>query len=184
VRNSKQKGPSNLAQWSYARGVEFKAFLAAGLALLTVAPAAAQSTPPVTPPVLTPPGNPNNPADFIRNPHPAMPWAPNNPDRFLSETYGTVIQYIPVPPQQVVIQVPVPLPAGAPAQAQEPPGVPAQSRGEEPSAPAQTQEQTVEIPGYYVAETTTGYWYPERWTLQQQNGVYQWVKLPAEFRKK
>jgi len=172
VRNSKQKGPSNLAQWSYARGVEFKAFLAAGLALLTVAPAAAQ------------PGNPNNPADFIRNPHPAMPWAPNNPDRFLSETYGTVIQYIPVPPQQVVIQVPVPLPAGAPAQAQEPPGVPAQSRGEEPSAPAQTQEQTVEIPGYYVAETTTGYWYPERWTLQQQNGVYQWVKLPAEFRKK
>jgi len=172
VRNSKQKGPRNLAQWSYARGVEFKAFLAAGLALLTVAPAAAQ------------PGNPNNPADFIRNPHPAMPWAPNNPDRFLSETYGTVIQYIPVPPQQVVIQVPVPLPAGAPPQAQEPPGVPAQSRGEEPSAPAQTQEQTVEIPGYYVAETTTGYWYPERWTLQQLNGVYQWVKLPAEFRKK
>jgi len=172
VRNSKQKGPRNLAQWRYARGVEFKAFLAAGLALLTVAPAAAQ------------PGNPNNPADFIRNPHPAMPWAPNNPDRFLSETYGTVIQYIPVPPQQVVIQVPVPLPAGAPAQAQEPPGVLAQSRGEEPSAPAQTQEQTVEIPGYYVAETTTGYWYPERWTLQQQNGVYQWVKLPAEFRKK
>src|SRR5437016_5518179 len=172
VRNSKQKGPRNLAQWSYARGVELKAFLAAGLALLTVAPAAAQ------------PGNPNNPADFIRNPHPAMPWAPNNPDRFLSETYGTVIQYIPVPPQQVVIQVPVPLPVGAPPQAQEPPGVPAQSRGEEPSAPAQTQEQTVEIPGYYVAETTTGYWYPERWTLQQQNGVYQWVKLPAEFRKK
>src|SRR5436189_186477 len=112
------------------------------------------------------------------------PRAPNTPDRFLSETYGTVIQYIPVPPQQVVIQVPVPLPAGAPAQAQEPPGVPAQSRGEERSAPAQTQEQTVEIPGYYVAETTTGYWYPERWTLQQQNGVYQWVKLPAEFRKK
>src|SRR2546427_12661661 len=91
-------------------------------------------------------GNPSNPADFIRNPHPAMPWAPNNPDRFLSETYGTVIQYIPVPPQQVVIQVPVPLPAGAPAQAPEPPGVPAQSRGEEPSAPAQTQEQTVETP--------------------------------------
>src|SRR3989441_4248146 len=100
--------------------------------LLTAAPAAAQA------------GNPSNPADFIRNPHPAMPWAPNNPDRFLSETYGTVIQYIPVPPQQVVIQVPVPLPAGEPAQAQEPPGVPAQTR-EEPGA-AQTQEQTVEIP--------------------------------------
>ena len=37
----------------------------------------------------------------------------------------------------------------------------------------------------YVAETTTGYWYPERWGLQQLNvGVYRWVKLPAEFRRK
>jgi len=120
--------------------------------LLTAAPAAAQS------------GNPSNPADFIRNPHPAMPWAPNNPDRFLSETYGTVIQYIAVPPQQAVLSLYVPLPDGV---------------------PPQTSEQTVEIPGYYVAETTTGYWYPERWTLQQLNvGVYQWVKLPAEFRRK
>src|SRR2546425_7343931 len=76
---------------------------------------------------------------WITVPHPAMPWAPNNPDRFLSETYGTVIQYIPVPPQQVIIQVPVPLPAGAPAQAQEPPGVPAQSRGE------RSEEHTSEL---------------------------------------
>ncbi len=120
--------------------------------LLTAAPAAAQA------------GNPSNPADFTRNPHPAMPWAPNNPDRFLSETYGTVIQYVPVAPQQVVIQLRTPLPDGV---------------------PPQTSEQTVEIPGYYVAETTMGYWYPERWTLQQLNvGVYQWVKLPAEFRRK
>jgi len=109
-------------------------------------------------------GNPSNPADFTRNPHPAMPWAPNNPDRFLSETYGTVIQYVQVAPVQVVVQVPVPLPDGM---------------------SPQTQEQMVEIPGYYVTETTTGYWYPERWTLQQLNvGVYQWVKLPAEFRRK
>ena len=120
--------------------------------LLTAAPAAAQA------------GNPSNPADFTRNPHPAMPWAPNNPDRFLSETYGTVIQYVPVAPQQVVIQLRTPLPDGV---------------------PPQTSEQTVEIPGYYVAETTTGYWYPERWTLQEVSpGVYQWVKLPAEFRPK
>jgi hypothetical protein len=161
--------------------VALKAFLAAGLALLTAAPAAAQ------------PGNPNNPADFIRNPHPAMPWAPNNPDRFQSETYGTLIQYIPVPPQQVVIQVPAPpadsrsgeprAEAGAPAQAGPQTGAPPETRAE-PGVPAETREQTVEIPGYYVAETTTGYWYPERWTLQQVNGVYQWVKLPAEFRRK
>ena len=120
--------------------------------LLTAAPAAAQA------------GNPSNPADFTRNPHPAMPWAPNNPDRFLSETYGTVIQYVPVAPQQAVLSLYVPLPDGV---------------------PPQTREEIVEIPGYYVAETTTGYWYPARWTLWQLNlGVYQWVALPAEFRRK
>jgi len=51
--------------------------------------------------------------------------------------------------------------------------------------PPQTRQETFEIPGYFVTETTTGYYYPERWTLQQMNvGVYQWVKLPAEFRRK
>jgi hypothetical protein len=166
--------------------------------LLTASHAAAQA------------GNPNNPADFIRNPHPAMPWAPNNPDRFLSETYGTVIQYIPVPPQQVAIplpasaQAPTPEQTGAPAQTPGQTGVPAQApeqtrvpiqapeqtatpaqTREETGVPAQTREQIVEIPGYYVTETTTGYWYPERWTLQQVNvGVYRWVKLPGEFRRK
>jgi hypothetical protein len=181
--------------------MELKAFLAAGLAILAAAPAAAQ------------PGNPSNPGDFIRNPHPAMPWAPNNPDRFLSETYGTVVQYIAVPPQPVVIQVPAPpaegVPsetrdgagapaptrdqAGVPTQTREQPGVPAPTREQtgapaetraEAGVPAQTRGQVVEIPGYYITETTTGYWYPERWTLEQVNGVYQWVKLPAEFRRK
>ena len=107
------------------------------------------------------PGNPTNPGDFVNNPHPAMPWAPFSPTR---TDYGTVVQYIPVPSQQVVVRLPVRLPDGV---------------------PPQTRQETVEIPGYYVAETTTGYWYPERWTLHQLNvGVYQWVKLPAEFRKK
>jgi hypothetical protein len=116
--------------------------------LLTAASVAAQA------------GNPNSPGDFVNNPHPAMPWAPYNPDRF--RDYGTFVQYLPVPSQEVVIQVPVP-----------------------DGLPSQIQEETVEIPGYYVAETTTGYWYPERWSLQQLNvGVYQWVKLPAEFRSK
>ena len=53
------------------------------------------------------------------------------------------------------------------------------------SGTEQTQKQVQEIPGYVIAETTTGYYYPERWTLQQLNvGVYQWVQLPAEFRRK
>jgi hypothetical protein len=119
--------------------------------LLTAAPAAA------------PPGNPNNPGDFINNPHPAMPWAFYNPN-VGGWDYGDVVQYMLVPSQQVVIQVPAPLPDGVPPQA---------------------REETVEIPGYYVAETTTGYWYPERWALQQlSTGVYQWVQLPAEFQRK
>ncbi len=127
--------------------MRLKAAVAALLGvLLTAAPAAA------------PPGNPSHPSDFTNNPHPAMPWAtPLN-------AYGQAIQYITVPPQQVVIQLRVPLPDGV---------------------PSQTDEQTVEIPGYYVTETTTGYWYPERWTLRQLNiGVYQWVLLPAGFSRK
>ncbi len=119
--------------------------------LLTAAPAGA------------PPPNPANPGDFTNNPHPAMPWAPNNPNIGAFD-YGQVVGYIPVPPQQVQIQVPVPLPDGV---------------------PPQTVSQIQEIPGYYITETTTGYWYPERWTLQQLNlGVYQWVQLPPEFRRK
>ena len=70
----------------------------------------------------------------------------------------------PVPAQQVVIEVPVAVPDGV---------------------PPQTQKQIVEIPGYYITETTTGFWYPERWTLYQANaGVYQWMKYPPEFRRK
>jgi len=104
-------------------------------------------------------GNPANPADNLNNPHPAMPWAfPNQVD------YGQVIRYIEVPAQQVVLTLPVSVPDGVPARAEQ-------------------QMQT--IPGYYVTETTTGYWYPERWMLRQLNvGVYQWAKLPAEFRRK
>lgn len=106
-------------------------------------------------------GAPTNPSDFTNNPHPAMPWAPNSPTRI---DYGTLVQYIPVPPQQVSITVYVPVPEGV---------------------PPRTEQQIVEVPGYYVAETTTGFYYPERWTLQQLNvGVYQWVKLPPDFRRK
>ena len=101
-------------------------------------------------------GEPNH----LNNAYPTQPWNQLGVGRV---DYGQVVQYIAVPPQQAVLSLYVPLPDGV---------------------PPQTREEIVEIPGYYVAETTTGYWYPERWTLQQQNGVYQWVKLPAEFRKK
>ena len=73
-------------------------------------------------------------------------------------------QGIPVAPQNVTLDVAVPGGAGA---------------------PPQTRRQVVKIPGYYVTETTTGYYYPERWTIDQLNvGVYQWRRLPAQFRRK
>ena len=102
-------------------------------------------------------GEPNH----LNNPYPTQPWNQLGVGRV---DYGQVIQYIAVPPQQAVLSLYVPLPDGV---------------------PPQTREEIVEIPGYYVAETTTGYWYPARWTLWQLNlGVYQWVALPAEFRRK
>ena len=92
-------------------------------------------------------------------PHPNMPWNPNNPTR---AEFGDFMRYVQVPPQQVVI--PMPVPGGQ---------------------PGQVQQQSMEIPGYVVTETTTGYWLPERTTLVQVSaGVYQWQKLPMEFKKK
>jgi hypothetical protein len=86
-----------------------------------------------------------------------MPWNYYNPQ-------GQVIRYIQIPSQQVTVEVAVDVPAGV---------------------PPQTQPQTLEIPGYVVAETTTGFIYPERWTVQQTGpGVFQWVRVPQEFRRK
>jgi hypothetical protein len=92
-------------------------------------------------------------------PHPTMPW------NLYSRPYeGQPIRYIPVPAQQVTIDIPVDVPAGV---------------------PPQTQAQLVEIPGYVMTETTIGYVVPERWTLQQPGaGVFQWQRVPAEFRRK
>src|SRR5438046_5402498 len=99
--------------------------------------------------------------NHLNNAYPTEPWNQLGVGRI---DYGQVVQYITVPSQQATVTLYVPGPDGV---------------------PPQTREDAVEIPGYYVTETTTGYWYPERWALQQLNvGVYQWVKLPAEFRKK
>lgn len=98
-----------------------------------------------------------NPNDF---PFPTMPW--NGATR--PGVRGQVLRYLEVPPQPVTIAVPVPT-----AETQ----------------PFELASQVVTIPGYVVTETTTGYIYPERWTLEQLNvGVYQWRLLPAGFRPK
>ena len=107
------------------------------------------------------PGAPGSPGNFSANPHPTMPWSTNSTSRI---NHGQVLRYIPVQPQTVTIEVPVAVPDGI---------------------PPRTESQTHTIPGYYITETTTGYALPERWTIQQLNvGVYQWVKLPPEFRRK
>jgi hypothetical protein len=103
-------------------------------------------------------GNPTNPGDFINNPHPMMPWfGVATPNRIV---YGTVLRYIEVPARAVVIDLAV-------------------VNGGVPGA---TRPHVVEVPGYTIAETTTGFYYPPRWTLIQTNvGVYQWHLAPAAF---
>ncbi|MBI2015924.1 MAG: hypothetical protein HYS77_10370, partial [Candidatus Rokubacteria bacterium] len=57
------------------------------------------------------PGQPSQPGNFSANPHPTMPWSTNSTSRI---NYGQVLRYIPVAPQQVVIEVPVAVPDGIP----------------------------------------------------------------------
>ncbi len=112
-------------------------------------------------PVFAQAGDPANPGNFSANPHPGMTWAYYNPNLHGFEA-GQIVRYIEVPAQQVVLNVPVP-----------------------DGVPRRTEQQWQTIPGYYVTETTTGFLYPERWTITQLNaGVYQWVRLPALFQRK
>lgn len=135
--------------------------VALSLLLGVAAPVAAQTS--GTPNNFVRPPAPDSPV-WNANPHPAMPWAGYVGPNMGAFDYGQVLRYLPVPPQPVELELMVPVPDGV---------------------PAQTQKQVQEVPGYLIAETTTGFYYPERWTIQQLNvGVYQWVKLPAEFRRK
>ena len=127
---------------------------------------------------------PNKPVPdphLYNNPFPTQPWSRWNPPRpqpwfqpgverpwfqtgVERHDYGTVVQYITVPSQPLSLSLYAPVPEGV---------------------PPRTEQRVVEIPGYYVTETTTGYYFPGRWTLQQLNvGVYRWLWLPAEFRPK
>lgn len=101
----------------------------------------------------------NKPNDF---PIPTEPsFGLPNPNRGV---YGKVVRYLRVPPRQVILSVYVPGPG---------------------SVPGQYQQQVVEIPGYVVTETTTGYLYPVRLSLQQVAvGMYRWVRAPQQFRRK
>ena len=95
-------------------------------------------------------------------PHPSMPWS--GVPYSGRASYGSVVRYIEVPPQQMVINVYLPGPG---------------------SFSGEYEQQVIEIPGYVVAETTTGYIHPPRWSVQQVTpGVYQWVALPEQFEPK
>jgi len=120
-----------------------------------------------------PPGSPpgtfspvrTNPYDF---PFPLMPWdglpQPGMPGDGVVRQTGQVIRYLEIPPQEVTVELPVP---------------------SAETAPFRLEPQVVTIPGYVLAETTNGYLYPQRWTLEQLNvGVYQWRLRSQEFRLK
>lgn len=110
------------------------------------------------------PSKPVPDPNLFNNAYPTQPWNQLGVYRQGYGPYGSVVQYITVPSQAISVSLFVPVPDGV---------------------PPRTEERVVQVPGYYIAETTTGYYYPERWTLRQLNvGVYQWLRLPAEFRPK
>jgi len=110
------------------------------------------------------PGTPAWPWWHAWNPYNSnYPYPNTNPYRRAADaaTYGQVVSYIEVPPQQVVVNVYVPGPGSL-------------SGGFEP--------QLFEIPGYVVTETTTGYVYPARVGLREVTpGVFNWVTEPPGF---
>ena len=117
--------------------------------------------------------------------HPALPWAlgPAIPT-------GQLIRDIWVQPQQVVIdslvQVPV-VPEGPPAEVNQA-STDGGKDGEPTAVPAlqpAVLRQTLTIPGYWVKDTTAGYYIPARWVLIQPSpGTYAWWLAPPEFRRR
>ena len=107
---------------------------------------------------------------------------------------GQLIRDVWVQPQQVVIdtavQVPV-IPAGEPTEAAQvsADGKDNGTRDAEPPKVPATQpaiwRQTVTIPGYWIKDTTAGYYIPSRWVLVQSSpGNYAWWLAPPEFRRR
>ena len=110
---------------------------------------------------------------------------------------GQLIRDVWVQPQQVVIdtavQVPV-IPAGEPADAAQvstdgTKGNGTKDKDAEPAPVPATQpailRQTVTIPGYWMNDTTIGYYVPARWELIQPSpGNYAWWLAPPEIRRR
>jgi hypothetical protein len=105
---------------------------------------------------------------------------------------GQLIRDVWVQPQQVVIdtavQVPV-IPAGEPADAAQVSTDGTKDKDSEPAKVAATQpaiwRQTVTIPGYWMKDTTAGFYIPSRWVLIQPSpGNYAWWLAPPEFRRR
>jgi hypothetical protein len=120
-------------------------------------------------------------------PHPTMPWGG------ITIPQGQMLRFVWVPPRPVVLQylvqgpAPIAVEATPPAEGEaKPEGRPEETPADAPREPAvpspQVVSQQVMIPGFYVRETTVGYHYPERWTIEQAGlNVYRWRMLPAQF---
>ena len=53
---------------------------------------------------------------------------------------------------------------------------------EKPPEGPQIVRQQLTVPGYYVRETTVGFHYPERWTIEQAApNVYRWRQIAPQF---
>ena len=115
--------------------------------------------------------------------HPNLPWSLG-----VAIPQGQLIRYIFVPPQPITLQYLIPgAPESAPPAAEP---VPASNTSPPADAPApasepttpQVVQQVVTVPGYYVRETTVGFHYPDRWTIEQVGpNTYRWRPLPAQF---
>jgi hypothetical protein len=119
-------------------------------------PGAPESAPPAAeppPPVAAPP-----PPSAVPTPPSTVPTPPST---------------VPTPPSTV------PTPPSTPADAKPPEDTAA---GESVPPTPQIVYQQVTVPGYYVRETTVGFHYPDRWTIEQIGpNTYRWRPLPAQF---
>jgi hypothetical protein len=94
---------------------------------------------------------------FTDEPHSLNNAHPMQPNAGL----GYAVRRVWIPPQPVAMQVYVPAPAGI---------------------PGRYHTMFARVPGFYVTETTTGVWLPERWVVDQVNvGVYRWRIAPMQF---
>jgi hypothetical protein len=100
-----------------------------------------------------------DPSAPAATPHPSTPWSIG-----AATPYGQLMRYVWIPPQPVVIETPL-----------------AVTEGERLGS----QQQVVQVPGYYASETTLGVYYPERWVIERVGpAAYRWRVAAAEFRRR